>query len=302
MIRTLSIGQASYDIYIQMDGMPKENTKERYVNKIACGGGNAANVAYLLGKWGVSSTFAGVIGNDVFGNRIKKEFETVGVDTRYVETSYDKDTAISFTMINTTNGNGAVLNVADEYVKLKHFDFDFQPDLIIVDGHDPYASKETIERFPKAKTIITADRYTNEIVDLAKRCQYLICSKGFAESVTNIKIDFNNTVSIVNLYDDIRKKFDHQNIIITLGDKGAIYQVENQVKISPALLVKTIDNTGARDVFHGAFAYAIASGADVEKAVKFGNIAAGLSVQTIGTRISIPALDDVNKIYEKSLS
>ena len=73
MIRTLSIGHASYDIYVQMEGMPKENSKERFINKIACGGGNAANVAYLLGKWGVSSTFAGVVGNDVFGNRIKKE-------------------------------------------------------------------------------------------------------------------------------------------------------------------------------------------------------------------------------------
>ena len=302
MIRTLSIGHASYDIYVQMEGMPKENSKERFINKIACGGGNAANVAYLLGKWGVSSTFAGVVGNDVFGNRIKKEFESVGVDTRYIETSYDKDTTISFVMVNSTNGNRTLLNVADEYVKLKHFDFDFQPDLIVVDGHDPYASKETIERFPKAITIMDAERYVNDIVDLAKRCQYMICSKDFAEAATGIKVDYNNTATLVNLYDDLRKKFDHQNVIVTLEDKGAIYQINNQVKISPALLVRAVDTTGAGDIFHGAFAYAIASGSDVEKAVKYGNIAAGLSVQKMGARLAIPTLDEVNKIYEKSIS
>jgi sulfofructose kinase len=301
VIRTLSIGQASYDIYVQVDEMPKENSKTRFVNKIACGGGNAANVAYLLGKWGVSSTFAGVVGNDVFGNRIKKEFETVGVDTRYIETSYDKDTTISFVVVNTKTGTRTLFNVADEYVKLKHFDFDFQPDVIIVDGHDAYASKETIERFPKAITIMDAERNVPDVIDLAKKCKYMICSKDFAEDVSGIKIDYNNTATIVNAFDELRKKFDHQSIVITLEDKGAIYQVDNQVKVSPALMVKPVDTTGAGDVFHGAFAYVIASGGDIEKAVKFGNIAAGLSVTGVGARLSIPKLEDVNKIYEKSI-
>ena len=104
MIKTLCIGHSSYDIYIQTDEYPKEGTRERYVHKVACGGGPAANVAYLLGKWGVSTTFAGVVGNDVFGSRIKKELETVGVDTRYMESSYENDTTISFIIVNKKNG------------------------------------------------------------------------------------------------------------------------------------------------------------------------------------------------------
>lgn len=301
MIKALSIGHASYDIYVQVDEMPKENTKSRFINKIGCGGGNAANVAYLLGKWGMSSTFAGVVGNDVFGNRIKKEFETVGVDIRFMETSFDKDTTISFILVNTKNGSRTLFNVADEYVKLRKFEFDFQPDIIIVDGHDPYASKSTIERFPKAKTIMDAERYVPDVVDLAKKCQYMICSKDFAEAATNMKFDYNNTSTLVNIYDDLRKKFDHQNIVITIEDKGAIYQNNNQIKVSPALLVKPVDTTGAGDVFHGAFAYVIGNGGDIEKAVKYGNIAAGLSTQIVGIKQAMPKLEDVNKIYEQSL-
>ena len=301
MIKALSIGHASYEIYVQVDSFLKEDTKSRFINKITCGGGTAANVAYMLGKWGVSSTFAGVIGNDVFGNRIKKEFESIGSDTRYIETSFDKDTTISFVIVNSgNNGSRTLLNVADEYVKLSHFDFDFQPDLIIVDGHDPYASKSTIERFPKALSIMSANRFVPDVVKLTKKCEYMICSKQFAEEATKIKIDYNNTNTLVKVYDELRKKFDHQNVIVNIEDKGTLYQINNQIKISPAIAVKPIDTTGAGDIFKGAFAYSIIQDRDLEKAIKFGNIAAGLSLQTIGTRLSIPKLDEVKKIYEKN--
>ena len=299
MIKILSIGHASYEIYVQVDEYPKEGSKLRFINKIGCGGGTASNVAYMLAKWGVSSTFAGTLGNDVYGNRIKKEMDTLGMDTRYIETTFDKDTTLSFVIVNNKNGNRTLMNVADEYVKLKKFDFDFQPDIIIVDGHDPYASKSTIERFPKATTICIADRFVQDVVDTAKYCRYLLCSKDFAEAATNIKIDFNNTATLVEMYDVLRKKFDHQCVIVTLEGQGAMYQIDDQIKVSPALLVKPLDTTGAGDVFRGAFAYAISQNFSVEQAVRFSNIAAGLSTQVVGGRLSIPKLQDVQKIYEQ---
>lgn len=302
MLKALCIGHAAYEIYIQVDEYPKENTKSRFINKIGCGGGSAANISYMLSKWGLSSTFAGVIGNDVYGSRIKKEFESVGSDTRFIETSFNKDTTLSFVIVNPNNmGSRTLFNVADEYVKLTHFDFDFQPDLIVSDGHDPYASKTTIDRFPKAITIIDAERFVPDVCDVAKKCQYMICSKEFAELATNLKIDYANTSTIVNVYDELRKKFDHQNIIITLDEKGAVYQINNQIKVSPSLMIKPVDTTGAGDIFRAAFAYSIVKDNDFEKAIKIANIAAGLSIQTIGTRLSIPKLEDVTKIYEKSI-
>ena len=188
-------------------------------------------------------------------DRIKKELESVGVETRYMETSYEKDTILSFNIVNLNNVNLTVLNVADEYVKLKKFDFDFQPDLIIVDGHDPYASKATIERFPKAKTIIDADRYTKEIVDVVRKCNYMICSLNFATKSTKIAIDFNNSSTLVTMYDELKKQFDSQIIIVTLGSYGALYSINDQIKIAPALKVNIKDKTGASDIFNGGFAY-----------------------------------------------
>ena len=302
MIKTLSIGHASYDIYVQVDEFPKENTKTRFINKIGCGGGAACNIAYLLAKWGVGSTFAGTLGNDMYGNRIQKELESVGVDTRYIETTYDKDTTVSFVIVNTKTGSRTLFNYADEYVKLRKFDFDFQPDLVVTDGHDLYASKATIERFPKAITVCDAARYADEVVEAAKLCQYVICSQEFAETITKTKFDFNSSASLVTVYDSLRKKFEHQNVIVTLGDKGALYQIDNQIKVSPALKLTPVDISGASDIFNGAFVYGLTQSYNIEQAARFANIAAGLSTQVVGGRLSIPKLQDVQKIYDEKIS
>lgn len=299
MIKTLSIGHASYDIYVQVDEFPKEGSKERFINKIGCGGGAACNISYLLAKWGIGSTFAGTLGNDMYGNRIQKELESVGVDTRYIETTYDKDTTVSFVIVNTKTGSRTLFNYADEYVKLRKFDFDFQPDMVIVDGHDMYASKSSIERFPKAITICDAARYSEDVFNTAKLCQHVICSQEFAETVTKMKFDFNNSASLVSIYDNLRKKFEHQNLIVTLGSNGALYQIDNQIKVSPALKLTPLDVSGASDVFNGAYVYALAQSYNVEQAVRFANIAAGLSTQVVGGRLSIPKLQDVQKIYDE---
>lgn len=300
MIKTLSLGQANYDIYVNVGEYPVEGSKTRFINKIGCGGGTACNVAYMLAKWGVSSTFAGVVGNDVYGTRVRKELETAGVDTRYIETSYEKDTVLAFNILDNSKKIATRLEVADEYVKLKKFDFDFQPDLIILDGNDTYASKQTIERFPRAISVLRADRFNQDIAALALKVNYLVCSLDFSSEVMKSPVDSNNVTSLVNCYTELRSHFEHQNIIITLGGNGSMYLVDDQIKISPALKMNIVDTSGCGDIFMGAFCYGLASSYSLEKAIKYGNIAAGLATGTVGGRLSIPKLDEVNKIYEKN--
>ena len=80
-MKVLVIGHSSYDISCPVDQYPVENTKYRLDGCVMCGGGPAANAAFLLGKWGVETYYAGVVGSDDFGTKIKKEFETIGVKT-----------------------------------------------------------------------------------------------------------------------------------------------------------------------------------------------------------------------------
>ena len=91
----LSIGNSSFDITCPIEDYPVEGTKYLLNEKIESGGGTAANVAYMLGRWGENSYFAGVVGSDDYGSRIKKELEQAMVKTELMEISYEVGTPVS---------------------------------------------------------------------------------------------------------------------------------------------------------------------------------------------------------------
>ncbi len=300
-MKVLCIGHSSWDITVPVDDYPTENVKYRFNEKYAAGGGPAGNAAYLLGKWGVDTVIATSIGSDDYGTKIKKEFQSVNVNTDYVETSYEKDTSFSFILVNKKNGSRTVFNVTSEHLPLKKLTYEFTPDIILTDGHDYATSQNAISKYPHAISVIDAGRPVQEVIELCKYIKYIVCSKEFAETVTGLKMDFNNPQTLVNVYTKLQNKYPNSNIVITLESHGALYQVNNQIKIMPGLKCNVVDTTGAGDTFHGAFVYGLANNFDMEKVITLANIAAGLSVQKMGSRLAIPALSDVLDYYTKKM-
>jgi sulfofructose kinase len=298
-MKILCIGHASYDITIPFDGYPIENTKYRVDEKTECGGGPASNAAYLLGKWGLDTTFLGVVGDDLYGHRIIDEFKSVGVHTEYVEKDSECETTLSFIIVNKKTGSRTVLAHHDHRMKLKN-KHDIKADVILVDGQELEASLYAMENNKDAISILDAGSLKEANIILGKKVNYLVCSKNFAEDFTKIKIDFNNSKSIIDVYNILRKEFDN-NIVITLESKGCLYVKDDKIMLMPSINVTAVDTTGAGDIFHGAFTYCIASHFDFEKALRISNIAGALSVTRMGGRNSVFTLDEVMKVYEKNI-
>lgn len=296
-MKILCIGHSSWDMTVPVDDYPVENTKYRFSEKYSAGGGPASNAAYLLGKWGIETVIATTIGSDDFGTKIKKEFQDIKVNTEYIETNYEKETSFSFILINKKNGSRTVFNVATEHPALKKLNYDFTPDIIFTDGHDYGATQNAISKYQNAISVIDAGRITPELLELCKYIKYIVCSKGFAETVTGMKFDFNTPQSLVNIYTKLQNKYPNSNLTITLEEHGCLYTSGNEIKIMPGLKLTPVDTTGAGDIFHGAFTYGLANGFDMDKIVTFANIAAGLSVTKMGSRLSIPSLSEVMDYY-----
>lgn len=300
MLKAIVVGRVCYDINLVVDKMPTEGSTTEFFEKQGCGGGAGANIAYCLAKWGIGTAFAGVIGNDPNGTRIKKEFEKVHIDTRYLEPSYDNDTPISVNIIDKATGTHTTYNISDKYVSLKKCDFDFSPDLIVVDGYDVAQAKITLDRFPNTLSVLDATIMTKSVVELIRKVKYAVLTQEFAEMVTGIKIDFQDPSTMVSLYQKLKKRYLNVEFIITLGSKGALYAINQQIKVSPSLKVDVVDTNGSGTIFRAAVAYTLANGGDIEKAVKMGCIAAGLSLGKYGARTSIPTLEEIKNTYEQN--
>ena len=291
-MKILVIGHAAYDMTFPMDKFPEENTKTRVISRVECGGGPSFNAAYLLGKWGMDVTFAGVVGNDTYGRRLKNQLQTVGVKTDYLQMSDKFPTTNSVIIANTSIGTRTVLTYRPENMKMDDFELGFEPDIILMDGQEYDLSMKFIEKYPNSVTIIDAGRPKEHIIELSKKVNFVVCSKEFAETVTDIKIK--NNTSIIDLYKKMESIFPGK-VVVTLESQGALYKYDNQIKIMPSLKVKAVDSTGAGDIFHGAFTYALANNYDLEKTIIISNVAGALSVTKIGSLDSMPEKIDMKE-------
>jgi ribokinase len=87
-----------------------------------------------------------------------------------------------------------------------------------------------------------------------------------------------------------------QNVIVTLGEKGCLLVNRNTKQYFPAAAFKAVDTTGAGDSFISGLAVALAEGKDMENAIKFASIAAGITVSREGAQPSLPDKETI-KMY-----
>lgn len=297
-MRILCIGHITYDTTFPITSFPTENTKNRYSTEEQCVGGPASIAALLLGRWNENVSMCGMCGNDEFGRKIKKEFALNRVDTSNIVLSDEMQTSHALVLANRSNGSRTIMMYVPKHVHLEKFKPSEKPDIILLDGHEYEASYNLLKMYPDAVSVLDAGRDKKEIIDLAKMVKYLVCSLEFAERVTGIKADFENKKTLMDIYVKMEAMFGN-TVVITLEKYGCLYKHGGQIKIMPSIKVKTIDSTGAGDIFHGAFVYGLAQGFDYEKILKFANIAGALSVTRVGGYKSIPSLEEMLEVYNE---
>ena len=296
-MRVLCIGESNMETVCPISSTITDGAKISVEEKFESGGGSAGNVAYLLGKWGVETYIASMVGSDDIGNKIKKEYETIGVKTDYIETNFEKGTSTTTVLINQETKSNTIIEVINN-VYLKKYSFNIEPDIIVADGNEFNATVSAFDKYAKTNNFVIANKYTKEIIELCRYAKNIVFNMAAAEGMSGAKIDFNDANSIVNVYNKIKQKFTSAEIVITLGDRGVAYSINDQIKILPPLKVDVVDNHGAGDVFIGAYVYAMGRGFGLERSLCYATIAASLSTTKMTVRGAMPALSEVSAQYD----
>jgi len=83
---------------------------------------------------------------------------------------------------------------------------------------------------------------------------------------------------------------------VTIGARGYLWLEDGVPKHAPGHRVEVIDTLGAGDVFHGAYALAIAEGRPVADAARFANAAAAIKCTRASGRRGIPLRNEVDTL------
>ncbi|MBQ6498169.1 MAG: carbohydrate kinase [Bacilli bacterium] len=291
-MKVVCVGHSTFDTTLPVKEYPTENIKYRLEHHIECGGGPASNGAYLLAKWGMDTAIASVIGDDYYGDRIIADFEKVKADTSFLEKKENHQTTSSYIIANMSNGTRTVLSSKDDPVRKLSKSLCIPADVILIDGEHPESAHELLDSNPRALSVLDAGRLNDDTKELGKKVTYLVCSKDFAEEFSEKKIDINNLEELQSIYNLLKEYFE-TNIVITLEAAGSYTEIDGVGQIIPSIKVKALDSTGAGDIFHGAFTYFMANGYSLLDTIKFSSITSAISVTRIGSRYSIPLLDEV---------
>ena len=295
-LEVLCIGQAAYDLFLYLERFPLENSKSETALSQESGGGPAANAAYLLSLWGTRCAFAGVVGNDYYGQQIVAEFRSVGTDTSLLEIRADFSTPLSVILVNRQTGSRTLVNRRVRGAPLScepRALTGLSPKVLLFDGHELAASLAAQSAFPNAITILDAGSAREGTLALADKVTYLLASERFALQETGLP-NLDSADLQHACLDMLAERF-RTTAVVTLGESGLIVHDGRCHDKVPAFSAAVVDTTAAGDIFHGAFAYGALNEKPLRENLRFASMTAALSVQLPGGRKSVPRLAQVKE-------
>jgi len=299
MIQVLCIGYCCYDLIFYPDIPFECNVKYMIRETDESGGGPAANAAYLLSLWGIPAAFAGVLGNDHFGDLVLREFEAVNTDVRLVEKPEGFKTPFSSIVADPGTGDRTIFTrhmTSDSYLPDWNRIPGLSPKVILADGHQLKATLDAVKRFPDAVLVLDAGSLRDETEKLLSLADHAVCSERFGCSISGL--------DSLDSREEMKKALDKISSIcrgrcaVTLGEAGAAYIEDDELRHIPAFMVDAADTTAAGDIFHGAYVSALLDGKPFHDCLVFASAAAALSVKARGGRNSIPKPDDVKRFLK----
>ncbi len=303
MKKICTIGSIGYDLTTYMYQFPKAG--ETIVGKkfIQNPGGKGDNQVIAAARVGGDVTFIGAVGDDNYGELLKKSLEANNVKT-HLKIVKNVSSQIATILIDETGQNRIVIVPgANNFVDKKQIDDNFdiikECDIILMQLEIPMETVEyVVDKFyPLNKIIILNPAPGAELSDnIIKKCTYLTPNENEIGLITKMPYE---TIDDIKAATKCLIDKGAQNVLVTIGEKGAYLKNKEQDIIIPTIKVKAIDTTGAGDCFNGVFATYLAMGKDVIEAIKYANVASSISVTRSGTVPSLPFKNEVDEKFKE---
>lgn len=295
-MKILVFGSANVDHTYQMSHLVRAGETLASHDYARNAGGKGLNQAVALGKAGSTVYFAGAIGHD--GGFLRQELENANVDTRFLR-EVDAPTGHAIIQVD-ENGQNAILlfdgangqitsEQADE--TLWHFD---AGDWVLLQNE--ISSGEYILRKAREKGMHVAlnpSPISREMLSWPlKMADLFLLNEVEGEELTG-------ETEPERMLERMLKRYPQAQVVLTLGEKGAMYGAGQEKLFQKAFPAKPVDTTAAGDTFTGYFLTAFLQKKTVQEALRTAACAAAMAVGREGAGKSIPLYEEVEAELQK---
>lgn len=296
----LVVGSLNMDWVIPVQHTPLEGETILADGYSEVPGGKGANQAYAVGRLNGNVSMLGVVGSDEIGEKLVKNLLNVNVDTSRIARCIEGNSGLALIYVNARGNNsivvlpGANMQCNNEYID-KNIDMIKNSDIILIQMEIPLETVEYVVKIANSygKQIILnpAPAPDNISGDVFKLIDYITPNETELAKLTGTSVE---SVEEAIVAANILLNKGVKNIIVTLGESGALLVNEEETVHFKANKVKAIDTTAAGDSFNGAIAVYLSEGYTIHEAINFANRVSSIAVTRKGAQTSIPSRREIN--------
>lgn len=292
------VGIAVMDLVFEVDVLPDSPTKHFASSYREIGGGPAANAAVTIARLGGDAHLWARVGDEDWGRRIVDGLRAEGVRVDAVRPIPGGQSGVSAVMVDSM-GERMIVNFSDPTLSpdAGWLPVETLPDFaaVLCDLRWPEAAVRALRaaRDLKITGVLDADVTDREIpLAAAEAASHVVFSEPALARWSGRG----------DIADGLKKAAGRFGgwVAVTAGSRGAYWTVEGEtVRHQPAFEVTAVDTLGAGDVFHGAFAGALAAGQTETDALRWAAGAAALKCTRPGGRAGIPTEDALRRFLKE---
>ncbi len=294
VVDIVGVGLNATDTIIRLPHFPAFNSKVEFRVSEILPGGQVATAVTACARWGLKARYVGKIGDDASGLLQQDGMHQAGIEAHWIVAPHCQSQS-SFILVEEVTGERTVLWKRDPRLELLpseiHREWVVRARLLHVDGHDCAGATEAARWARAAHIPVTADldNLYPGVEVLLENVDYAIASKEFHTRLCGENDPFVSLPVIAS-------RFGCRLTAATLGTDGVLAWDGSRFYYSPAFELKPVDTTGAGDVFHAGFAYALLRGDDLARSLEFSCAAAGLACMGMGARGGIASLEEIEEL------
>ncbi|OON94582.1 MAG: ribokinase [Candidatus Epulonipiscium fishelsonii] len=283
------VGSINMDMVVSAERIPLKGETLIGTTLSYNAGGKGANQAVSIARLGGNVIMFGAVGNDANGEKLISSMKQDGVNTSFIKKIDGENTGLAIITVGENDNTIIVISGANNLVDRNYINSVknelLSCNIIIMQHEVPQDTNEYVVQLCKDKDITLilnpapAKSVPNTILE---RIDYITPNEH------EVKILFPN----LTLEEALRKY--KEKLIVTQGEKGVSIGMKDDTILNvPCRKSAVVDTTGAGDTFNGAFTYGITQKYTLEQALKFANIAAGISTEKHGAQHGMQKKDVV---------
>lgn len=296
----VGLGAVAVDDVIYVASYPPADSKVAVLSRERHCGGLAAVALIAASRLGGRCAYAGVLGTDELSSFCVKILERERIDVSFLKKTTKAQPIHSNIVVDQQRGTrniffdlrgvvGAPLKVPYECIA--------RSKVLLIDnfGVDGMIRAAKVAREHHVPVVADFESINHpRFGELLTLTDHLILSREVVEKMVGKK-------PVSEAVMELGEK-GHEVVIVTCGAEGCWFLAngsktprhQKAFKITPA------DTTGCGDVFHGAYAIALARNSPLEERVRFASAAAALKAKTGAGEAGIPNLSAVRKLMKQT--